>query len=162
MLTSGPWWRGRARLRPYAAAGRRRCGKVRIGTPVAPRWGGATPDIACQGWPVARGGATRAGAREAGKIIPVPATAKAGEVTFNLNNIGKVEHEFVVIKTAKDAGDLLKGDEADETGAVGEDGSIKPGSTDKLKLKLKAGHYALICNPPGHYQAGQYANFDVS
>lgn len=96
------------------------------------------------------------------KIIPVPATAKAGEVTFNLNNIGKVEHEFVVIKTAKDAGDLLKGDEADETGAVGEDGSIKPGSTDKLKLKLKAGHYALICNPPGHYQAGQYANFDVS
>lgn len=96
------------------------------------------------------------------KIIPVPPTAKAGEVTFNLSNIGKVEHEFVVIKTDKDAGDLLKGNEADEAGAVGEDGGIKPGKTAKLKLKLKAGHYALICNLPGHYQAGQYANFNVS
>jgi uncharacterized cupredoxin-like copper-binding protein len=95
-------------------------------------------------------------------LTPTPAKAKAGEVTFSIANQGQLKHEFVVIKTPKPAGDLLKGAEADEAGAVGEDGNIPPGKKATLKLKLSAGHYALICNLPGHYKAGQYANFDVS
>ena len=95
-------------------------------------------------------------------LVPTPTTAKAGEVTFNLANKGKVKHEFVVIKTPKDAGDLLEGDEANEDGAVGEDPDIPAGKTATLKLKLTAGHYALICNLPGHYKAGQWANFNVT
>ena len=41
-------------------------------------------------------------------------------MTFNVSNAGKVEHEFVVLKTSKPASDLLKGGRADEAGNVGE------------------------------------------
>jgi uncharacterized cupredoxin-like copper-binding protein len=94
-------------------------------------------------------------------ISPSPSQAAAGKVTFNLHNAGQVKHEFVVVRTDKPAGSLLKGAEADETGNVGEVGNLPPGSTKKLTLNLKAGHYALICNLPGHYKAGQHADFNV-
>ncbi len=94
-------------------------------------------------------------------IAPAPAKVAAGKVSFNVNNAGKIEHEFVVIRTNKPAADLLKGNEADETGNVGEVGSVLPGQTKNLKLNLKAGHYALICNLPGHYKSGQHADLTV-
>jgi uncharacterized cupredoxin-like copper-binding protein len=94
-------------------------------------------------------------------VAPKPTAVASGPVTFNVSNAGKVEHEFVVLKTSKPASDLLKGGRADEAGNVGEIGSVKPGQTKALKLKLAAGHYALICNLPGHYAAGQYADLTV-
>ena len=94
-------------------------------------------------------------------IAPTPAKAAAGKISFSVANAGKIEHEFVVLRTNKSAGDLLKGKEADEAGNVGEIGSVLPGQTKKLTLNLKAGHYALICNLPGHYTAGQHADFTV-
>jgi uncharacterized cupredoxin-like copper-binding protein len=94
-------------------------------------------------------------------VAPKPAVVAGGPVTFNVSNAGKVEHEFVVLKTSKPASDLLKGGRADEAGNVGEIGSVKPGQTKALNLKLAAGHYALICNLPGHYAAGQYADLTV-
>lgn len=96
-------------------------------------------------------------------IKPTPASAKAGKVTFALANEGRIKHEFVVIKTSKQAGDLgTSSGEASEKGSVGEQGDLEPGSRKTLVLDLKAGHYALICNLPGHYKAGQYANFSVT
>jgi uncharacterized cupredoxin-like copper-binding protein len=94
-------------------------------------------------------------------VAPKPSDVASGSVTFNVSNAGKVEHEFVVIKTSKPASDLLKNGRADETGNVGEIGSVKPGQTKALKLDLAAGHYALLCNLPGHYAAGQYADLTV-
>jgi uncharacterized cupredoxin-like copper-binding protein len=94
-------------------------------------------------------------------ILPAKQAAPAGKVTFVLTNTGKVTHEFVVVKTARPAGNLMKGSEADETGAVGEVGELKPGQTKKLILELKKGHYALLCNLPGHYKAGQFADFYI-
>jgi uncharacterized cupredoxin-like copper-binding protein len=94
-------------------------------------------------------------------LKPTPTEAPAGRVTFNVRNNGAVPHEFVVLKTDKPAGSLLKGAEADEAGNVGEIGDVQPGAAKKLVLKLKAGHYALICNLPGHYRAGQHADFTV-
>ena len=94
-------------------------------------------------------------------LVPAVQAARAGKVTFVVKNTGKMTHEFVVVKTARPAGDLLKGDEADETGAVGEIGELKPGATKKLTLSLKKGHYALLCNIAGHYKAGQFADFYV-
>ena len=120
---------------------------------------------------VAAAGAVTASAVTSAKVVPVrlneynivPAKqgAPAGKVTFVLTNTGKLTHEFVVVKTAKPAGGLLKGGEADETGAAGEVADLKPGQTKKLTLTLKAGHYALLCNLPGHYRAGQLADFYV-
>jgi uncharacterized cupredoxin-like copper-binding protein len=94
-------------------------------------------------------------------VAPKPSDVASGAVTFNVSNAGKVEHEFVVVKTSKPASDLLKNAKADETGNVGEIGSVKPGQTKALNLKLAAGHYALLCNLPGHYAAGQYADLTV-
>jgi uncharacterized cupredoxin-like copper-binding protein len=97
-----------------------------------------------------------------------PATSRvpAGTVTFAVADRGKVKHEFVVIRTSKKAGGLLKGKEADETGAVDEIEDIGPGAAKRLTLDLKPGHYALICNLPGHYfhdgRPGMLADFTVS
>ncbi len=94
-------------------------------------------------------------------VAPSPAVGTAGKVTFNVQNAGAIPHEFVVLRTAKPAGSLLKGAEADEAGNVGEIGDLQPGQAKTLSLSLKPGHYALICNLPGHYKAGQHADFTV-
>lgn len=94
-------------------------------------------------------------------ITPRPSEVAAGRVTFKVHNAGAINHEFVVLRTNKKASQLLKGSEADESGNVGEIGDLQPGQTKRLSLNLKAGHYALICNLPGHYKAGQHADLTV-
>lgn len=94
-------------------------------------------------------------------VRPTPTQAAAGKVTFAVQNSGRLTHEFVVLRTDKPAGDLLRGNSADESGNVGEIGDLKPGQAKSVTLRLAAGHYALICNLPGHYAAGQYADFTV-
>jgi len=94
-------------------------------------------------------------------INPTASQAAAGKVTFNVKNDGTVTHEFVVLKTNKAAGSLLKGSRADETGNVGETGDLAAGASKSVTLTLPAGHYALICNLPGHYKAGQHTDFTV-
>lgn len=96
------------------------------------------------------------------KVVAKPASVKAGKVTFAVRNTGKFEHELVVIKTNLPPGKLpltSKG-RAVEKGVLGE-AELKPGRSGKLTLTLKAGKYALICNLPGHYKAGQYTGFVV-
>ncbi len=91
-------------------------------------------------------------------------SAPAGQVTFNAENVGAVAHEMVVIKTDTPADQLpVKDGEVDETGSIGEIGpeELTPGASPSLKLDMKAGHYALICALPGHYQAGMSADFSV-
>ena len=94
-------------------------------------------------------------------VFPGTQGAPKGKVRFVVTNIGSVKHEFVVLKTAKPAGNLLKGQEADEAGNVGEIGGIPAGQSRTLNLVLKPGHYSLICNLPGHYKTGQFADFYV-
>ena len=86
---------------------------------------------------------------------------KAGPVTFAVTNSGTRPHELVVIKTKKRAAALMKGGEADETGNVGETGDLRAGARKTIRLKLSPGHYALICNLPGHYASGQHTDFIV-
>ena len=94
-------------------------------------------------------------------VFPATQGAPKGNVRFIVTNVGTIKHEFVVLKTAKPAGNLLKGAEADEAGNVGEIGGVQPGEAKTLSLKLAPGHYALICNLPGHYKTGQFADFYV-
>lgn len=94
-------------------------------------------------------------------IAPQPSEVAAGRVAFKVRNAGSIKHEFVVLRTDKKASDLLKGNEADEAGNVGEIGNLQPGQTKTLSLNLKSGHYALICNLPGHYKLGQHADLTV-
>jgi uncharacterized cupredoxin-like copper-binding protein len=94
-------------------------------------------------------------------VSPDPSAGRAGRVTFRVRNAGAVGHEFVVLRTSKSAADLLKDGKASEAGNVGEIGDLQPGVTKTLRLNLKPGHYALICNLPGHYTAGQRADLVV-
>ena len=108
-------------------------------------------------------------------VLPSVDSAPAGEVTFNVTNDGPEDvHEFVVIATDLDAGDLP----TDEHGAVDEDGEgievvdeiedIPVGETQQVTVDLAAGTYVLVCNiydedeDEAHYQTGMHTNFEVS
>ena len=94
------------------------------------------------------------------KVVPAKKSISHGKVTFNVKNVGTMEHELVVIKTNKKAADLAKGGKANEKGSVGEV-ELPAGKSKNLTLNLKAGHYALICNIGGHYMAGMHADLTV-
>jgi uncharacterized cupredoxin-like copper-binding protein len=88
-------------------------------------------------------------------------SAKAGTVTFKVKNVGDYQHELVVVKTSTKAAKLkTKDGKAVDTGKVGEV-EVTSGKTKSLKLTLKKGHYALICNIGDHYTQGMRKDFTV-
>ncbi len=95
------------------------------------------------------------------KIALSRAVVPAGKVTFVTGNHGKILHELVILKTSRSAGTLGTGARIKETGQVAETGDLRTGAIDSLTVKLAPGHYALVCNLPGHYAAGMYTNFIV-
>jgi uncharacterized cupredoxin-like copper-binding protein len=100
------------------------------------------------------------------------ATAPAGSITFTVTNTGPEDvHEFVIVKTDLDPGDLP----VDEEGAVTEDAEgmevineiedIAVDATQELTVTLDAGSYVLICNivedGEVHYAQGMRTAFTV-
>jgi uncharacterized cupredoxin-like copper-binding protein len=96
------------------------------------------------------------------KVNAPSAQLKAGKTEFDVTNAGKVEHELIVIDTSKPAARLAKGGKASESGKVGEVAGLKPGDRKTLVVNLQKGHYALICNDPGHYMAGMHMDLVVT
>jgi uncharacterized cupredoxin-like copper-binding protein len=78
------------------------------------------------------------------KITLASTDFKAGEITFEVKNDGKIPHDLAIKGTA-DKTDL-----------------IPAGSTAELKVTLKAGKYELYCTVPGHEAAGMKLNITVS
>jgi len=98
------------------------------------------------------------------KIKPATSSAPAGAVTFDVTNSGQIKHQFTIIRTPKSAATVLSTQNPDDDipGARGEIASLAPGASKKLVIKdLKAGHYAIVCALPGHYQSGMYTDFTV-
>lgn len=107
-------------------------------------------------------------------VIPSPAQAPAGDVTFDATNEGPDDvHEFVVFATdlAPDALPTLEDGSVDETGEgvelQGEIEDIAVGDTQSLTIDLTAGNYVLICNiydaaeQEAHYAEGMRVAFTV-
>ena len=69
---------------------------------------------------------------------------KAGEITFEVKNEGKIDHDLAI----KETGDKTK--------------LISPGGTAELRVVLKPGKYFLYCTVPGHEAAGMRLNITVS
>jgi uncharacterized cupredoxin-like copper-binding protein len=96
------------------------------------------------------------------KLLPSAKKVAPGKVTFTVSNAGQLAHEFVVLSTRTPAAKLpTSAMAAKETGRVGEIARLVPGARKTLTLTLRPGHYALICNLPGHYKAGQLADLSV-
>ena len=97
------------------------------------------------------------------KVDPAQASVAAGTVVFNARNDGQAPHELEVIATDTPAGDFPVEDSRAKTDGekVGEVEGIAAGQSKTLEVDLESGHYALICNLPGHYQPGMYADFEV-
>jgi uncharacterized cupredoxin-like copper-binding protein len=99
------------------------------------------------------------------------ASLESGDVTFSIKNDGPSVHEFVVIKTTDASGTLPTKEEngvkvADEDAsgleAVDEVEDIANGATETLQVNLALGHYVVICNIAGHYEAGMHTDFTVA
>ena len=107
-------------------------------------------------------------------VLPSPASASAGVITFQVTNDGPEDiHEFVILKTDLDPAELP----TDENGAVSEDGEgievideiedIPVGETQEVTVTLEAGNYVLLCNivdedeEEAHYAMGMRVAFPV-
>lgn len=104
-----------------------------------------------------------------------PQTVPAGTVTLDVVNAGMRDHEVLVLPLA--AGQAIgqrtveADDRIDESTSLGEvsdncaagagDG-LKPGAAGWTTLRLAPGRYELICNIPGHYRSGAFAELDVT
>ena len=113
------------------------------------------------------GGSTVDATVKAFEVTAEPASVPAGDVTFNVTNIGESTHEFLVVRTDLAADKLpVDGNAVDETSPdidiVDEIEDIEPGQTMSLSITLEAGDYVLICNLPAHYQSGMYLAFEVT
>ena len=109
------------------------------------------------------------------RLVLDRSSAPVGTVSLVLTNAGLRTHELVVLPlpAGQQAGTRPVGADGkvDESGSLGEasrsggagagDG-IQPGAAGWTTLDLPAGRYELICNEPGHYAAGMYAELTVS
>lgn len=94
--------------------------------------------------------------------------AKAGEVSFVIDNAGTVSHEFLVVKTDFALGKIPLGannrfdEEGEGLAVIDEIPEWAPKTTGTLTVKLEQGAYQLLCNIEGHYAAGMRTAFTVS
>ena len=92
-------------------------------------------------------------------------SGKAGEVEFVVRNRGKIDHEFIVLRTPIKAAALKP--RAEEPAKVVEPGfqfeleDVEPGHRVTIALPLKKGHYVLLCNIEGHHAGGMRADLTL-
>lgn len=99
-------------------------------------------------------------------IIAEPPTTPAGSITFNVSNLGTIDHNLRVVSTDLDPGSLPIDSETfavDESAVevVAEVDDFPSGQTEQLAADLESGPYVLICNVPTHYESGMHAPFTV-
>lgn len=94
-------------------------------------------------------------------------SVKAGRITLVVRNAAdnNMTHELVVLKTdlADNALPVSKGQVLESRlRNIGEVEDIAPGKSRRVSFKLAPGHYVLICNKPGHYEAGMHTALVVA
>jgi len=93
-------------------------------------------------------------------------SAPAGRVAFDITNEGPSVHDFEVLRADAPA-DALEVDGAVVPTSAGgieivdEAEEIAPGAGTPLSVELEPGTYAIICNLPGHYEAGMFTSFEA-
>lgn len=96
-------------------------------------------------------------------LVPARTSVAAGKVTFVVTNQGAMMHEMVVVPAPDGAAALKEPDgTASEAGSPGEVADLAAGANGRLTVTLPAGKYVLLCNLPGHFAGGMWANFTVT
>lgn len=87
---------------------------------------------------------------------------QAGEdITVEAAHNGTMEHSFIVMKYAKDAGEVF--DEADKANVYWEV-DLQPGDSETVHFRAPdvPGTYQIICGMPGHLQSGMIGKLVVT
>ena len=95
--------------------------------------------------PAAGGAATVKIGETEYKLSPASATAKAGSVTFEATNDGKIPHDL----------------EIEGNGVEKKTETLEPGSTGKITVDLKPGTYEMYCSIDGHKDLGMKGEVTV-
>ena len=100
-------------------------------------------------------------------------TVVAGRVSLAVANLGWATHELVVLPLGDDAragqrpstgpGRSMRREASARVGpcAEGAGDGLLAGTAGWVTLKLSPGRYELLCNLPGHYEAGMFAELVV-
>jgi uncharacterized cupredoxin-like copper-binding protein len=97
-----------------------------------------------------------------------PASAPAGEITFEVVNDSKDTVHEMIVAPVKDPSTPLPYDketqrvDEEAAGHLGEVSELDPGKSGALRLSLEPGKYILYCNIPGHYVLGMWTLFEVT
>jgi uncharacterized cupredoxin-like copper-binding protein len=103
-----------------------------------------------------------------------PTTVPAGTVSFVVDNVGGMTHEFIVLPltgpgiSERSVGSDGKVSEAGSLGEASRSCGAGPGDGIQAEtvgwetLHLPAGRYELVCNQPWHYASGMYAELEVT
>jgi hypothetical protein len=103
-------------------------------------------------------------------VQPNQTRAQPGMINFQIENVGEVDHELVVVKSDLAIATLPRlpdnaGVDEDQLDVVGRSDPIGPGEEGEFSLELEVGKYVLICNmaPNGesHYLNGMYTGFET-
>lgn len=89
-------------------------------------------------------------------------TVPAGEeITLNVTHNGTMEHDFIIMKYATDAGETF--DEEDKANVFWEV-DLQPGDSETIVFTAPTppGTYQVICGMPGHLQSGMVGTLIVT
>jgi uncharacterized cupredoxin-like copper-binding protein len=101
--------------------------------------------------------------------VDVPATQRAGQVTFDVTNAGAAQHEVLVFRS-----DLTPAQYPRQTtGAINEEGAgitkvsdgdnLDAGKSQTRTVDLsQPGTYLFVCNLPGHFAQGMFTVVTVT
>ena len=95
-------------------------------------------------------------------------SVKAGKVTFDVTNLSRsIVHEMIVVAVENPNAplpyDYNSGQIPEkQVKMLGETSEMEPNAEKTITLDLKPGAYLLICNVPGHYQAGMWTPLTVT
>jgi uncharacterized cupredoxin-like copper-binding protein len=82
------------------------------------------------------------------------------EVTIIVTNNGTVEHDFNIMQSGADIGDMF---DAEDRANVLWETDVQPGETKSAIFPVpeEAGSYQVVCAMPGHMQAGMIGMLEV-
>ena len=89
------------------------------------------------------------------RVLPEHVEVRAGRVTFDARNTGRLTHNLAVVQFARPLGNEQEKQYGKPTK------TLFPGQSAQTTVELKPGKYRLVCTIANHDNLGQYAELKV-